>query len=1354
LVGTSSSDDSLNYAAPNQIERFIFDDGTSMDFKQIIAAVIANNETAGDDVVYGSATADTLDGGAGNDYLTGGTGSDTYVFGKGYGHDVIQDDAQASILFGDPDTDVLKFKDGLQWSDFDYLRDGDSDTLTMRISGTSDQVTITSMLATDPFHLTAPNKIEQFQFADGTVWDTQKLLQHFIDVYATSGNDALYGFGGLDSGVGFTFDGGAGDDLLAGQGGNDTYVFGQGYGHDTILDAGGNDTVQLKGLASTDVTFSRTALDLIITINATGETLTLKDQYVRDNQQGNAVENFVFTDKTLSYTQFNPDRMPVVTTTRGQTLEGSDFAETLDGRAYDATLIGHDGGDTYVFDVGYGHETIADQRVRAAWEDRAGVKVPVDDVVQLGKGITRDTVVFTKDGDDLVISVKGATDTLRIVNQFLGLDNQVEKFAFYDNSDGTPDYLTANDVAQLLQVAAGNIGDNVITGLPDVPNTLDGGPGDDTLIGGNAADTYAFSAGYGFDTIIEKGDVPGVNDKVVFGASVKADAIKLSRNGSDLIIDLGNGTDVLTIQDGLGTHTVEQYLFSDGSTWTLDDIRNKLLVGTDGDDQIVGFDNRDDTLAGGKGSDALSGGSGNDTYKFNIGDGQDSIYDSAGNDTLAFGTGITQDKVTFTSDGDNLIARLSTGDSIVILGGLGATPVENFTFSDGSALTLTAVKALISAAKDMSGQDAIDMGALGAGATVEATAGNDLITIVNNGTLLFRAGDGIDRLRLPDQWWSVSQFTIGFPDLTSTDVTVRFADGNSGDAIISFGSVSDELIIPGILYGINNNASFTLSFADGVSWSNAQLLTKVVSAQGASGSPLILGTSGNDTIAAGAGTHEIRGNGGNDTFIFHKGDGTQTIADTSRDGNVLTISGYAASAMTVTRAGPGQNLLVLTFAGTTDTISLEYDGYFNGVAKLVFDDGTTISRDQLFASAVGRGTSGDDVLVGSSAAEVFTGGKGNDTLIGGGGADTYVFNRGDGRDTIRSNGATDGKAIVAFGTGITKSDIVATRDTSGNITLSLTGTNDAITLVTPSSGPDGIVSGVTFADGTSWSYSDIALSIAVKAEGDIITVPSGSGTSTTGVRINGASGNDTLTGGRGNDILVGGKGDDTLSGGYGADSYVFNLGDGQDNITDNGDTDASILDRLVFGAGIAPTDLTLSSNGRDLVIKVGNGDDRLTIKDMYDNAADQIEQFAFSDGTIWSLSDINLKLAKDSITDGNLIINGSFERSGTGAYGTNWGVDSPHGIPGWVDANGADFELVNGNGVAATDGTYWLDMDQSYRNMDISQIVSGMTAGERLVLSFDYATRASPRRVCSRSIGTISLSGPMIRRPQHSRLRR
>ena len=342
----------------------------------------------------------------------------------------------------------------------------------------------------------------------------------------------------------------------------------------------------------------------------------------------------------------------------------------------------------------------------------------------------------------------------------------------------------------------------------------------------------------------------------------------------------------------------------------------------------------------------------------------------------------------------------------------------------------------------------------------------------------------------------------------------------------------------------------------------------------------------------------------------------------SNGDNVLRITGYTASDVTVRRVAPDQNGLVLSFAGSNDQITLNYDANHDGVTQIVFGDGTTISQAQLFASVIGAGTSGDDLLAGTSADEGFDGGPGNDTIIGGGGNDTYVFNRGDGQDTITSNGAADGKGIVQFGAGISESDIIATRDASGNVVLSIAGTNDSVTLVTPTAGWNAVIAGVSFADGTNWSYTDIAQSIAVSNDGDRISIPSESGAGVPGVEITGGDGNDLIRGGNGNDILIGGEGDDTLSGGPGSDSYYFSIGDGQDTIIDNGGGPSNETNRLVFGAGIAPGDVSFSDpNGKDLVIKVGAGNDRVTIKDMFDNPADVIEQFVFAGGAILTASE-------------------------------------------------------------------------------------------------------------------------------------
>jgi len=60
---------------------------------------------------------------SGNDYLSGGSGSDTYIFGLGYGQDIVDDDDETSHFFGDPYTDTLQFKDSL-WSDLTFIRVG------------------------------------------------------------------------------------------------------------------------------------------------------------------------------------------------------------------------------------------------------------------------------------------------------------------------------------------------------------------------------------------------------------------------------------------------------------------------------------------------------------------------------------------------------------------------------------------------------------------------------------------------------------------------------------------------------------------------------------------------------------------------------------------------------------------------------------------------------------------------------------------------------------------------------------------------------------------------------------------------------------------------------------------------------------------------------------------------------------------------------------------------------------------------------------------------------------------------------------------------------------------------------
>ena len=110
------SSDGLDYVAPGLIERFIFEDGTSLEFTQIVERYLQNAKTVGDDAIYGLLNANTLDGGAGDDFLSGKEGDDTYIFARGYGRDVIIDNAIPGI-FEPPQHDRLNFASDIRWTD-------------------------------------------------------------------------------------------------------------------------------------------------------------------------------------------------------------------------------------------------------------------------------------------------------------------------------------------------------------------------------------------------------------------------------------------------------------------------------------------------------------------------------------------------------------------------------------------------------------------------------------------------------------------------------------------------------------------------------------------------------------------------------------------------------------------------------------------------------------------------------------------------------------------------------------------------------------------------------------------------------------------------------------------------------------------------------------------------------------------------------------------------------------------------------------------------------------------------------------------------------------------------------------
>ncbi|MEW6352550.1 MAG: calcium-binding protein, partial [Thermodesulfobacteriota bacterium] len=166
---------------------------------------------AGDDRLVGGPGQDLLDGGAGDDILDGTSGKDTYVFGRGSGHDNID---ELPTTDGTCNTVVLGA--GVLPTDMVLERTGYG--LTITIADTGDSLTITAWGT--PY---SPRElVDTISFADGTIWGLSE-ISSMLGLHGTDGDDVIYGFSTPDAIQGF-----GGSDQLYGLGGEDTLDGGPG----------------------------------------------------------------------------------------------------------------------------------------------------------------------------------------------------------------------------------------------------------------------------------------------------------------------------------------------------------------------------------------------------------------------------------------------------------------------------------------------------------------------------------------------------------------------------------------------------------------------------------------------------------------------------------------------------------------------------------------------------------------------------------------------------------------------------------------------------------------------------------------------------------------------------------------------------------------------------------------------------------------------------------------------------------------------------------------------------------------------------------------------------------------------
>ena len=421
-------------------------------------------------------------------------------------------------------------------------------------------------------------------------------------------------------------------------------------------------------------------------------------------------------------------------------LNGTAGADLLVGGAGNDTLNGGAGNDTYLFSKGDGLDTIKDR------DSTTGSS----DTLRLGAGLAVSAATMSRTGTDLVLSWD--TDAVTIQKYFSSSDYQVENiqtadgrtWRYGDIADAvTYNGTASSDVLGGLSDQTNRInglgGDDTITG-GNLNDFLNGGEGNDNLRGGIGNDTYVFDKGDGVDVIGEYDTSVGNSDTLHLGDGLNVSAASMSRSGNNLALTWD--TDSVTVQNYfLSTaYRVENIVSGDGSNWAYTDITNMLVYngttdadtltgmstqtnrinGLGGNDTLTGgtladrFDGGEgnDTLSGGAGSDiligwlgndTLNGSTGSDTYIFNKSDGADTISDydySIGNSDILSISDIASDQLWFAKSGNNLIvSAIGTTDSMTVQNWYSgnAYHVEKFQTSDGKTLLDTQVQNLVQA---------------------------------------------------------------------------------------------------------------------------------------------------------------------------------------------------------------------------------------------------------------------------------------------------------------------------------------------------------------------------------------------------------------------------------------------------------------------------------------------------------------------------------------------------------------------------------------------------------------------------------------------------------------------------------
>jgi Ca2+-binding RTX toxin-like protein len=812
------------------------------------------------------------------------------------------------------------------------------------------------------------------------------------------------------------------------------------------------------------------------------------------------------------------------------TMTGGSGADMLFGQSGNDILLGK-GGNDLLFG-GSENDTLTggdgdDQMFGEAGNDRM-IWNPGDDTDLMEGGSGTDTAEVNGGNGTEVFTVTANGTRVRFDRLDpapFNLDIGTTEKLVLNMNGGDDTFSATGNLAALIQITVdGGAGNDTILGSNgadlllggDGNDFIDGQQGNDTAFLGAGNDVFQWDPGDGSD-IVEGQDG---TDTLLFNGSAGAEIFTASANGGRLLFtrNLGN-----IVMDTDGVETVELHALANTDTVTVND-----LSGTDVTEVSI-------DLAGTIGGSAGDGAA--DTVTANGTNGSDIID--------VFGAGTSVSVVGLSARVDITNAE-GANDSLVI-NGLGG--------DDGiTATTLPA--GVIKLTLDGGAGDDTILGSQGAD-TILGGTGNDFAFGDNgNDTAFLGAGD------------DVFQWNPG-----DGNDTVEGQDGN--DRLLFFGAnIAENVDIVangGRALFVRNIANVTMDLND--------VETIEFRALGGADNIVVGDLTGTDVTRIDL---DLRGpNGGGD------GAADSVTVNATQGADVFGVAGDAGG---IHVFGLQADVNVFFQEQSNDRLVL------NGLGGDDVIDATSLEADGIQLTM--NGGLGADVLLGSEGGDLFNGGDGDDVAFMGAGDDTFVWNPGDdndilegqdGFDSLLFNGANIAENIDISGNGgrvlffrnvanvvmdlngtesidfnaLGGTDNVVVNDLTGtdvvevNVNLAAAGgAGDAAAdnVSVHGTGGDDVV--LITGDAVGVSVLGLAAQVNITGaeaaldrlhvftgDGDDVIEASGVSIGSIGLILDGGAGDDVLIGSDGDDILIGGEGDDVLIGGLGNDIFDFGPGD-------------------------------------------------------------------------------------------------------------------------------------------------------------------------------------------------------------------